>query len=51
MSAPPIILTQFLSAVLKVKEAAVLQSLQIADNFVNFSHKGINSVIYAHFPR
>ena len=44
-------LWSFLLAVLKVKEALCLQSLQIAASFLIFSHFGINSRILVKGPR
>ena len=48
ISAPPIISFVKPEQVLKVKLALDEQILQIADNFLTFSHKGINSSILLH---
>jgi hypothetical protein len=51
ISAPPIRLWQLRSAVLKVKDALDLQSLQMADSFFTLSQSGINSVMFFHGKR
>jgi hypothetical protein len=51
ISAPPIKFVQFRSAVLKVKDALDLQSLQMAESFLTLSQSGINSVMFFHGKR
>jgi hypothetical protein len=51
ISAPPIKFWQFRSAVLKVKDALDLQSLQMAESFLTLSQSGINSVMFFHGKR
>jgi len=50
ISAPPIKALQVFGAVLNVNEAFSLHSLQIADSFLTFSQRGINSVIFFQGP-
>jgi len=45
ISAPPMSVLQFWSAVRNVKEALSLQSLQIAESLITDSHLGISSLI------
>ena len=51
MSAPPISVAQSLGAVLNVKLAFYLQSLQIALSFLIFSHLGIRVTMFWKVPR
>lgn len=50
MSSPPIIFYESLLAVLKVKLAFSLQSLQIAVNFLIFSHFGKSDRMFGKTP-
>ena len=51
ISAPPISVAQSFGAVLNVKLAFYLQSLQIALSFLIFSHLGINATMFWNVPR